>query len=473
MDARDLINIAGEKVESFNSKELKDVGFIPLDDLYFPAIYYPPIPMYPQSNEEEMLANFKYNNNEPLIYIHIPFCLTKCLYCHWVTSVGNSQEEIDCYLENLEKEMDIWKERLDVKVISPKSVLIGGGTPSILAPAQTKRLLKSFRSRFDMNRCIQFSLEAEPKTILGEEGIKKLKIMKDYGINRISLGVQSFDDGVLKRMGRAHTSEDAIKAIKQIRDVGFKNLCIDLIYGYPGCTLEKWIKTLEIVLSLDVDGYQLYRLRVIPHGDRKGEIKHKFDISPGVFPSLKEIYLMKEIGILFSHKNEFKETSRRVFSKSQKYGSYYNQYYCSLYNVIGLGISTWNNLQDRFFLKTGENLESYYSYLKKGKLPIDRGKVRTDDDTKRWAVALPLKHNGVSKNKYKAITGVHINEAFGEKIKRLKNYGLLEENDESLVLTEKGRFFADEVIIQFYHPDYIPFPRSSYSKGELNPYNAR
>ncbi len=475
METKELIKIAQEKIESFNPHQLKDIGFTPRDGLYFPAIYYPPIPMYPKSNEDEMFNNFKYTSNGPLsVYIHIPFCPSRCLYCHWVVSAGNSQEDMDYYLDNLEKEMDMYRERLGMMVISPTSVLIGGGTPSMLYPPQIERLLKSFRARFDLSKCSQVSCEVEPKTILGNTGMEKLKIMKNYGINRISLGVQAFNDEALKEMGRTHTSSDAITAIKQIRLAGFKSISIDLIYGYPGSTPQEWIDTLKTALSLDIDACQLYRLRIVPHGAKTGMVRDRFDKSPEAFPDLKDIYLMKELGILISAQNGFKEVSRRVFCRNPGHTSDYLKDHCDrLSDVLGIGISAWTNLGDRLFLNTGKSLENYYAYTKEGKLPIARGKIRTKDDKERWALVLPLKHHGVSKMKYKEITGISVDEAFGEKIKELKSYGLLEEDDHILKLTEKGSFFADEVVIQFYHPDYVPFLKSSYAAGELNPYHAR
>lgn len=473
MQTKELIKIAQEKVNFFNPEQLRKVGFIPKEGLYFPAIYYPPITMYPKSNEEELFRGFNYNIKYPLsVYIHIPFCPSKCLYCHWVINTGCSEIQMDCYLGRLGKEMDIYKIRFGGRAIYPKSVLIGGGTPSMFSPAQTERLFNAFESKFDLSDCSQITSEVEPSSLLGEHGMEKLKIMKSHGVSRISLGVQALDDGILKEMGRSHTSLEAIKAIEQIRLTGFESISIDLIYGYPGCTLEKWAQTLKTAFSLDIDTCQIYRLRIIPHGDKVGIIKNKFDKSPQVFPDWKEVYIMKELGILIANQSGFKETSRRVFSKGPQHNSDYLKDHCDrLYDVLGIGISAWSNIQGHLSLNTGESLEKYYSYIKRGRLPIDRGKIRTADDTRRWALVLPLKHHGVSKIKYKNITGVGVNEAFGEKINKLKSFSLLEENDKVLMLTEKGRFFADEVCIQFYHPDYLPFPKLAYAEGELNPYN--
>lgn len=341
----------------------------------------------------------------------------------------------------------------------------------MLSLSQAERFLKSFTDKFDLSKCSQFSCEVEPKTILGDTGMEKLKIMKDYGIERVSLGVQSFNDEILRKMGRVHTCKDAMEAIKQIRTAGFKSLSIDLIYGFPGCTLEDWIATLKTAFSLDIDACQLYRLRIVPHGAKVGVVKGEFDKSPDAFPGLEDVYIMKELGILISSQNGFQEASRRVFCKSPIHNSDYLKDHCvRLYDVLGMGISAWTNLRGRVFLNTGKSLDKYYSYINEGKLPIARGKIRTRDDKERWALVLPLKHHGVSKMKYKEITGAGVNAVFGEKIKRLKTYGLLEEDENILRLTEKGRFFADEVSIQFYHQEYIPFPEAAYSRGELNPY---
>ncbi len=473
MEVKELITIAREKAASFDPKGLENYGLIPRNGLYFPAIYYPPIPMYPKSDEGRMFQDLKYNADDPLaVYIHIPFCPSRCLYCHWVVRVGDLPECMDNYLKNLEKETDMYRKKLGLEYISPTSVLIGGGTPSILSPAQTERFLGFFAAKFDLSKCRQITCEVEPSTLLGNEGMEKLKIMKNYGVNRISLGVQSFDDGILNKIGRAHNSDGAKKAVQQIKLAGFQSLSIDLIYGLPGLTPEKWVETLNTAFSLDIDACQLYRLRIVPHGAKTGVIKEQFDKSPEIFPDLEQVYIMKELGILISSQSGFGQFSRRVFAKSAVHNSEYLKDHCDrLSNVLGLGISSWTNLGDRFFLNTGKSLEEYNYYIDQEKLPIARGKIKTQEDIKRWAFVLPLKHVGVLKTEYMGATGMSVNEAFGPKIEKLKKHGLLEENDFTVKLTERGSFFADEVCAQFYHADYLPFPKTAYTDGELNPYN--
>lgn len=473
MEETELITLAREKVESFKPDELRAAGFLPADGRYFPAIYYPPITMYPPADQDMMFAGFSYDrDSRTSLYFHIPFCPRRCAYCHWVVSVGDSSEDMDHYLTGLERETRLYKATLGTKIISPTSILIGGGTPSLLSAAHLERFLRFLHADFNLANCSQITIEAEPTTILGNEGLEKLRVMKQNGINRISLGVQSFDDGILKKTGRIHSSRDAVDAVRQMRRAGFDNISLDLIYGYPGSTLKNWIETLKTAHSLGVDAYQLYRLRIVPHGAKTGKITGIFDVSPQDFPSVADIYLMKELGILISSEHGFHERSRRVFCARSEHNSDYLQDHTDrLSNVLGIGISSWTNLQGRFYINTGKDLADYYAYLEKGKLPVARGKIKTGDDQRRWAICLSLKHNGVSKKQYQEAAGTTLKNAFGERIDRLKRYGLVEEDDVMLRLTERGRFFADEVVIQFYHPDYMPFPRSAYPNGELNPYN--
>lgn len=473
MKIDELIEIADKQVESLNLQKLINSGFIPQDGMFFPSIYYPPLTMYLPSSEEDMLANYEYREEHPVaLYVHIPFCATRCIFCHWVISLNASSAEVDTYLDCLDKEAVLWHRRLKTEKISPQSILIGGGTPTMLSASQTEKFLKSLNSRFDFNKCKQFSYEAEPRSLLGTEGLAKLAIMKNYGVDRISLGVNSFNDRILRGMGRPHNSEDAINAIQQIRKVGFKSLSIDLVYGYPESTIGDWIDTLMTAASVSVDAYQLYRLRIVPHGDRIGLIKKQFDESEKDFMDLKNIYRMKALGFIISSQNGFKEDFRRIFSKNKNHISFFlRDYCCRLYNVIGLGISSWSNLGDRLFLNSGESLEKYCSCIKEGKIPIDRGKIRTRENNKVRALILPLKNCGVDKLRYKETTGITIDRTFGKKIEQLKSLELLQEDKERLWLTKKGAFFADEVMMQFYAREYIPFPNSAYAAGELNPYN--
>ncbi|MFA6148394.1 MAG: coproporphyrinogen-III oxidase family protein [bacterium] len=468
-----LIDDAGSRMQLLDVGELHAAGLIPKGSLYYPTIYYPPIPMYGGSDEARILDGLVYDESRPAaVYIHIPFCRSRCLYCHWMVNVDSTEKEIDDYLDCLAAEMALWKEKFGARAIRPRSVLVGGGTPTALTPKQTGRLFRDLRAGLDFGDCTQITCETEPGSLLGKQGLDKLKVLKDNGVDRVSLGVQAFDDASLKDMGRRHSAADVAKAMERIREVGFRSLSVDLIYGYPGCTPEKWLTTLKTALSLGVDAFQLYRLRIVPHGDKVGTIKTRFDASPEIFPSVEDIYIMKQLGSLVAGQGGLRETSRRLFTKGPAHTSHYLADHTDrLCDVIGFGASSWSNVQGRFYLNTGESLAAYAAFLRDGSLPINRGKIRTADDERRWAVAVTLKHNGLPKKRFRELTGVTVNEAFPRQIETLKKYGLVKEDDATLQLTVRGKFFADEVVTQFYHPKYLPFPQAAYAEGDLNPFS--
>jgi oxygen-independent coproporphyrinogen-3 oxidase len=196
MRHEELVALERRKIRSFKIDELLHAGLLPRDGSYFPAIYYPPITMYPEAGQDDVFRDFTYDEAGRNSVFHIPFCPRRCAYCHWVVSVGTPPEEMDRYLDSMIKEIRIYKNILGARTISPTSILVGGGTPSMLSAAQTERFLNSVAEEFDLARCRQITCEVEPTTILGDEGKAKLLVMRKYGVTRISVGVQSFDDGI-------------------------------------------------------------------------------------------------------------------------------------------------------------------------------------------------------------------------------------------------------------------------------------
>lgn len=347
----DLIKQAEETIKDL--KELQEAGLICLDGQFFPTVHYPPITMYPPISEEALFEGF---HNPPgnsfVIYAHIPFCMKYCTFCHYPVKIGDLSEEKDYYLNMLQKEMDIYMKRLGLKSIRARSVLVGGGTPTYLTPAQLNRFLSSFTSRVDLSSCTQFSYDVDPVTLLGSEGKERLKIMKSYGVGRLTIGVQSFDDEILKKMNRPHNAEEAVKAIQQARETGFK-INIEFIYGYPGQTLENWIETMEKTASLGVEEIQNYRLKVIPYGDHNGFILNEFTKDKKDFLGIEQTLLMKKLATLILSQNGYHENLVRVFSKEHKDFSHYaNDQCCNLFDQIGFGLTAFSSLRDRFGLNT-------------------------------------------------------------------------------------------------------------------------
>lgn len=172
------------------------------------------------------------------IYIHIPFCKKKCFYCDF-TAFPNLESRIDSYFENLKKEIILYQKNMDVEV---DSIYIGGGTPTYVDFKYIEEIIDQLKI-FDLSHVKEFTIEANPNSL----SLEKLKAYKSLGINRISLGVQSFDDEVLKKIGRDHNKEIVLKDIENIRKAGFDNLSLDMILNLPGGNFDSIKNDLEII----------------------------------------------------------------------------------------------------------------------------------------------------------------------------------------------------------------------------------
>lgn len=190
------------------------------------------------------------------LYIHIPFCISKCNYCDFYSIGGADEEKKDRYISALIKHMQEYKIQTKNYIVS--SVYIGGGTPSLLNEIQLKNVMKAVKKNFRLSSRCEISMEVNPGTV--DE--KKLKTMRKLGINRISIGVQSFDDGELAVCGRRHNTHDVFQCIGSARNAGFDNLSIDLIYGLPGQSREKLFDNIDTAVKLNVDHISLYGLKI-------------------------------------------------------------------------------------------------------------------------------------------------------------------------------------------------------------------
>lgn len=460
---------AQEIIKDF--KKFQKIGLICAEGTFFPGIAYPPLTMYPPITEEIFLDGYRMPSDGLFdVYAHIPFCERLCTFCHYPVKVKPSEEEVNYYLNVMAKEMDIYLNRLGLKVFKTRSILVGGGTPTYLSSVQLERFLELFTTRLNLDSLIQFNVDLDPQTMLGQAGHDRLAIMKSFGVGRLTIGVQSFDNEVLRRMNRPHNAEDAVKSIVRAKQMGFM-VNIELIIGYPGQTMSSWVETLMKAINMETDEIQLYRLKLIPYGDRIGTISGIYNAKPEDFLSTEETILRKKIAHLILKENGYSQTLIRVFSKNPKVFSRYAQSLdWVLRDIIGFGQSAFSSFGDRFSLNTPE-FKDYYAFIEQGKLPINRGLVRTKEDQLRWALALPLRCKEVNKNVFKKQTGVSLDNIFRKKIENLKKFDLVYEDKNLIKLTELGRFFADEISFQFYSPNYSPFPKTAYVEGELNPFN--
>ncbi len=453
-------------------EKLQKLGLICDDGDFVPSVHYPPITQYPDASVEEYLGDYTLPEDGLMdIYVHIPFCIQHCIFCHYPGLAGECKEEKEKYISYLIREIDIYLKRFNIEKISPRSILLGGGTPTYLTPELLDHFLTEFDKRVDYSHCKQYNVDLDPNSILGEDGTKRCEIMKKHGITRLTIGVQSLDDKVLKYMNRAHSAAMAEEAIKKAVSYGF-DVNIEFIYGFPGETIDNWIEVMEKAVTMPVNEIQIYRLKVQSYGDKQGIInRYERGEAEGDIPDFKTTMIMKQIAIDILAKHGYNETIRRVYSKDKRIFSHYayNQC-CNQYDQVGFGLTGFSSYRDRFDINT-QNFDEYYARIDKGELPITRGYKRPHDEQIRWAIVLPLKNTEVIKKRFFTKTGVEFDKVFRKKIETLKEYGLVREDERLFELTELGGFVADEICECFNSDEYKPFPRERYAEGPLNPYN--
>jgi oxygen-independent coproporphyrinogen III oxidase len=466
----DLLSHARERLEDL--ARLQAAGLVVKNADFYPSgVHYPPITHYSPITEERVFVGYAMPEDGRLdVYAHIPFCRQRCTFCHYPLKLGPKMvEEKDRYLAAMEIEMDFYLRRLGLDRIKPRSILVGGGTPTFLTPEQLRRFLVSFDRRVELHASTQFSYDVDPNNFLGAEGEERMRIMRDHGVHRVTIGIQSFNPTVLRLMNRHHGRDEALRAVERSLKAGFE-VNIEFIFGYPGQDLENWAENIEEACNLGVTEIQLYRLKIDAYGDYQGPIKQYVKKYPERVVNNETAIMMKQVAHDILNRHGYHENVlRRVFSKGpQHYSHYAHNQCCRLIDQIGIGLTAFSSLRNRFVLNT-DDFDDYYARIERGELPCNRGLVRGPEEQMRWAMILPLKNRTVRRLEFEARTGMKLEQAWPEKIARLKAEGLIEDTRWGISLTTTGKFFADEVVQQFFDAKDLPFAEEAYADGPLHP----
>lgn len=467
---RDYISLSTARWEEF--QEFQRLGLIPTHGDFSPAgVHYPPITNYPPISQEEAYDGFKeVVPGEFDVYVHIPFCHKRCLFCHYPSRYNCNDVDKDIYLDHLEMEMRNWLSFRGLDKIKARTILIGGGTPTDLSPKQLERFLTFFTKYVDISNCPQFNYDVDPSTLVGDKGLERLRIIKDFKGDRLTIGIQSLNEMVLKKMNRSHNADTAKESVKNCLDMGF-DVNIEFIYGHPGETLQNWIDVIEEACTLGTEEIQLYRLKIEPYGDQEGTIKRFSVYHEDELISVEDTIRMKEMSTLILADHGFNENLRRVFTKKRSNISLYayNQC-CRLKDQVGFGLSAFSSLNDRFMINT-PSFDEYYKRTENNEIAADRCLIRSADQQIRWSVILPLKNYFIDKKLFREMNGIEIDSVFQKQFALLKQYDLITETDRKIELTPKGAFYSDEIVHMFYEPQHQSFPESDFVNGIMNPYS--
>ena len=385
------------------------------------------------------------------LYIHIPFCATKCPYCDFNTYAG-IEAMMGPYLAALREEIELWGEVLGGPRLD--TVFFGGGTPSYLPAGSIAMLLAAVRGAFRLADGAEITAEANPDDL--DTG--KLASLLDAGVNRLSIGVQSLDDDLLRLLGRRHSAREALNAFSRARDAGFDNVSIDLMYGLPDQTPEQWAATLATALGLRPSHISMYCLTL------EGGTPMERDAAAGRIPVpdgdlAADMYLMAEVQAADAGYRHYEISNWAIPGRESRH----NLLYWRNHPFLGVGPGAHSYLDGHRF----HNLRSPREYIRRlasgemrprgggrlfdgipvveGSEPVDRGLEMAE--TMMMGLRLDT---GVGADQFTARFGGPPGESYGEIIEELEDDGLLEAENDRIVLTPRGRLLGNEVFSRFF-----------------------
>ena len=369
-------------------------------------------------------------------YIHIPFCEHICYYCDF-NKVFLEGQPVDEYIEALLKEARLALRQNPVEKM--ETLYVGGGTPTSLTASQLERLLSGLREILPYYNG-EFTVEANP----GDLTADKLDVMKNYGVNRLSMGVQTFDDRLLKKIGRKHTAQDVYDTIQLLEEKDFSNVTIDLIYALPGQSLESFRDTVTRALALDLPHYALYSLilenqTMFMNWVRRGKM-HLPEQELEAQMYAETIDAMEKAGR--------KQYEISNFAKPG-FESQHNLVYWNNQNYFGLGAGASGYLGNRRYKNRGP-IQHYLKSLKNDQLPVLEEEILTQKAQIEEEMFLGLrKILGVDKTVFENRFGFSMMDVYGDVIEKLKQQKLITETNSRVCLTEKGLFRGNDVFEEF------------------------
>ena len=446
------------KIRNFlqNSKVINNTNRIiqTYKNISFPKFIPPSINTYKIFSTPQSIRNLKKN----YLYIHIPFCIKKCYFCGLYSIENENHSLIKDYIKALKKHLDML-----IKIIPNKldiaAVYLGGGTPTALKTDQLDDLLGYIKKRLKIPTNITYTVEASPKTIICKNGKDKLKVLLENGVNRLSIGVQSFDNSVLKLTGRDHNVNEAITSIKSAQKIGFDNINVDLSIGLPGQTTKTWYNTLKKVKESNSQSVSIYTTEWVKKLNQL-HIYKMLKEKPDIIPHNRALLIMNFMAIKVLEKFKYSQIRPDFFIKKSRYlrNSKKNKQNPHLrtsswwaipqVNVLSLGAGSWSFYND-YHIRNKYNIPQYIYLINKNTLPFSYGiKISKKMKMKMNLITKIqfLDENGLNKKKFKEEFGLSPEEAFSKKLKELKEEGFILDKGDRFIMSFNGILSIKKII---------------------------
>jgi len=357
------------------------------------------------------------------LYVHIPFCPKVCPYCSFYKEASD-RNKTQAFLDALLLDLD--RRLLEIPKCRLETIFFGGGTPSALSVKQLDFILSGLHRRLDLSRLREWTLEMNPATV----SLEKARMLRDFGVNRISMGVQSWDPEILRRLGRVHSAEQAERSFHILREAGFTNLNLDLIFGVPGQSFKTWQQTLEKTVGLAPEHISAYCLTFEEDTEffrrfQSGELTQDTEGDATLYE-----FAMATLQTAGYHQYEISNYAK------PGYECLHNLAYWQGRNYLGLGPSAFSTIGERRWQNTPDT-SRYIEQIRSSTEPINFKEHVTDRMRKAETIAFGLRTSmGVSESEFAGWT---------TELDALRHEGYLEQRDARIRLTPKGRLVADSI----------------------------
>lgn len=372
------------------------------------------------------------------VYIHFPFCVKKCIYCDF-TSFVSEKALYKKYFSYLKDEIDIFVNKFpESSKKCVETLYIGGGTPSLIPPELLSDFFQHLKAYFDFSNLVEFTLEANPESI--EKG--KFEEFKSLGVNRVSMGIQSFNDESLRLLGRVHNSKEAIEKFGLLRSIGYENINIDLIFALPNETFDMQMQSLKQAISLNPEHISYYSL-MVERGTPLNNMRKGLNF-PNEETWLKEFINGKRI----LEEAQFIHYEISNYAK-KSYECLHNIKYWRNFPYFGFGVSAGGFFNNVRYVNV-KTLDRYFHKINEGKLPFSFRKRLSSNELKSEFIMMGLRLlDGIYFEDYYYRFGSFLQKDFEKEIMELKELKLLKVYKNKIALTKKGVQYANVVFRKF------------------------
>lgn len=409
---------------------------------------YPPYSFWTEDCKQEALDAFDqpHKKDTPLgIYIHVPFCRKRCHFCYFRVYTDKEAKEIRAYVDNVVEELKIYSKKEFVGGRKPQFLYMGGGTPSYLSPSQLEHLRTQIHEILSWDEMEEVTFECEPSTV----NPKKLQALKDFGVTRLSFGVENFTDDILSINGRAHLSKEIYRAYDFAREVGFNQINIDLIAGMINETWENWEYNIRKTIELDPDCVTIYQMEIPYNTTIYKKMREEGKITAPVADwQTKRAWVNYAFEELSKHGYEVGSAYTMVKSKEKTKFVYRDSLWAGA-DLIGLGVSSFGHVNGTHY-QNMHNFEPYMESVQSGNLSVFRALTPTDEERLIREMILQLKKGEISIQYFNNKFGVDITERFKDQYNSLISQGLASIEGDSVKLTRDALLQVDGLLPPFY-----------------------